>query len=168
MYIMEFSIFGMKCRLEIIITCIIIGFIIASFTVCSCSKLSPVQYIDVLKKSTPVLKEGFAKISDIANAASVNYSMGKDNPGSWMQKALGYAGDMGYNTVLARNANNKGTTVPLQDAVPPTMVFFRDNSFTPECCPSTYSSSTGCACTSVSQLNFLNQRGGNRTFPTEF
>ena len=164
MYIMEISILGMKCRIEIIISCMIVGFVIAAFTICSCAKLTPEGCAKVLKDSSGVVKEGFQKISDIASAASVNYSMGKDNPGSWMQKALGYAGDMGYNTVLSRNANFKGTPVPLQG----TMDFFRDNAFKPECCPATYSSSTGCACTSVSQLNYLNQRGGNRTLASEF
>ena len=90
--------------------------------------------------------------------------MGMDNPGSWAQKAAGYASDMGYNTVLSSHANYKGTDVPLQG----TLSFFKDNAFKPECCPSTYTSSTGCACTSVAQLNYLNQRGGNRTLASEF
>ena len=48
--------------------------------------------------------------------------------------------------------------------------FFADNQFKPECCvSSTYSSGTGCACLSSEQVNYLNQRGGNRTIaPTEF
>jgi hypothetical protein len=41
--------------------------------------------------------------------------------------------------------------------------FFAENKFAPECCPSSYSSSTGCACMTPEQLNYLNTRGGNRT-----
>lgn len=161
---MDISILGLKCRVEIIIASIIVGFVIASFTICSCAKLTPEGCSKVVKQSEGVIKEGFQKISDIANAASLNYQMEDDNKGSWTQKALGYASDMGYNTVLSKHANYKGTEVPLQN----TMLFFKNNSFKPECCPSTYSSSSGCACTSISQLNYLNQRGGNRTYSSEF
>tara|TARA_B100000963_G_scaffold361013_1_gene394375 strand:- start:782 stop:1267 length:486 start_codon:yes stop_codon:yes gene_type:complete len=161
---MNITILGLKCRVEIIVLCIVVGFVIASFTICSCAKVSPESCKKVLDESKDVITEGFRKISDIADAASLNYHMNADQNGSWSQKALGYAGDMGYNTVLASHANYKGTEVPLQD----TKVFFKNNAFKPECCPSTYTSSTGCACTSVAQLNYLNQRGGNRTLASEF
>ena len=161
---MNITILGLKCRAEIMVLCIVVGFVIASFTICSCAKISPEVCKKVISESKDVVTEGFRKISDIADAAAVNYQMGMDNPGSWAQKAAGYASDMGYNTVLSSHANYKGTEVPLQG----TMNFFKNNSFKPECCPSTYTSSTGCACTSVAQLNYLNQRGGNRTLASEF
>ena len=161
---MNITILGLKCRAEIMALCIVVGFVIASFTICSCAKISPEVCKKVLSESSGVVTEGFRKISDIADAAAVNYQMGMDNPGSWAQKAAGYASDMGYNTVLSSHANYKGTEVPLQG----TLNFFKDNAFKPECCPSTYTSSTGCACTSVAQLNYLNQRGGNRTLASEF
>ena len=138
---MNISILGLKCRVEIVIASIIVGFVIASFTICSCAKLTPEGCAKVMKESKGVVKEGFEKISDIANAASLNYQMGADDQGSWTQKALAYASDMGYNTVLSKHANYKGTEVPLQN----TMFFFKNNAFKPECCPSTYSSSSGCA-----------------------
>ena len=161
---MNITILGLKCRAEIIVLSIVVGFVLASFTICSCAKISPEACKKVLSESSGVVTEGFRKISDIADAASLNYHMNADQPGSWSQKAMGYASDMGYNTVLASHANYKGTEVPLQG----TMNFFKNNSFKPECCPSTYTSSTGCACTSVAQLNYLNQRGGNRTLASEF
>ena len=50
--------------------------------------------------------------------------------------------------------------------------FFGNIKFKPECCGnpagSSYSNSVGCACICPEQWNFLNSRGGNRTFPTEF
>jgi hypothetical protein len=48
------------------------------------------------------------------------------------------------------------------------MLIFAENEVKPECCPSYYSSSTGCVCTSQKQWDYLNQRGGNRTLTTEF
>lgn len=47
--------------------------------------------------------------------------------------------------------------------------FFASNKSSPECCKAaTYSTSTGCLCTTKEQLNFLNQRGGNRTVEDGF
>jgi hypothetical protein len=117
-----------------------------------------------LKKSTVIVKEGFQQISEVANAASIDYNMESDNKNSWTQKALTYASDMGYDTVLSKHANYKSTPIPLEG----TMNFFKNTEFKPECCPSSFSSSSGCACTSVDQLNYLNQRGGNRIGVTEF
>ena len=51
---------------------------------------------------------------------------------------------------------------PMQPADMPN--WFMDNTkFSHTCCPSTYSSSSGCACLSPQQMSYLNQRGGNRT-----
>ena len=185
MYIMELTILGQKCRLEIMIACVILGFVTAMLTVCNCRKPAPKndqhsenKHIEgnhmedthsvgnnpVNKGPGSIIQEGFTKLADIAKSADVDYQMGNDSKGSWTQKALGYASDMGYDTVLSNHANYKGTPVPLDE----TMHFFKDNAFKPECCPSSYSSSTGCACTSVAQLNYLNQRGGNRTMDSEY
>jgi hypothetical protein len=42
------------------------------------------------------------------------------------------------------------------------MAFFDKTVFRPDCCPSTYTSSSGCACMTPEQMKFLGQRGGNR------
>jgi hypothetical protein len=67
-------------------------------------------------------------------------------------------------TVVDKTQTYKGTPVPLEN----TLLYFKDNEFKPECCPSTYSSSRGCACTSGEQRKYINERGGNRTLPSEF
>ena len=84
----------------------------------------------------------------------------------WVQKAKQYASGMGYTNKLNSYKDNVGTPVPLPEGE---LFFFADNKFKPECCPSTYSGSTGCACLSQDQVTYINERGGNRTFgPTEF
>jgi hypothetical protein len=48
--------------------------------------------------------------------------------------------------------------------VPPsgdTLDMLTGQTFRPDCCPSTYSNSSGCACMSDAQLDFLSSRGGN-------
>ena len=37
------------------------------------------------------------------------------------------------------------------------------NQSSPDCCPSTYSSSTGCVCTTQNQRDFVKTRGHNRS-----
>lgn len=46
---------------------------------------------------------------------------------------------------------------------PDSLFIFRNNQSKPECCSSSYSSDTGCVCTSPQQRNYINMRGGNRT-----
>jgi hypothetical protein len=48
---------------------------------------------------------------------------------------------------------------------PDNLFMFRDNQSKPECCGASFSSSTGCVCTTPEQRNFINERGGNRTAP---
>jgi len=48
------------------------------------------------------------------------------------------------------------------------LFMFRDNQVKPECCGSSYSSDTGCVCTTPAQRRFLNTRGGNRTVEDGF
>lgn len=43
------------------------------------------------------------------------------------------------------------------------MFMFAYNRSSPECCPSTYSSSRGCVCMSDAQRDYINKRGTNKT-----
>ena len=63
--------------------------------------------------------------------------------------------------------NNTGGSVPLPENE---LNFFYNNKFDPSCCsqPQQYSSSTGCACITKEQMQYLNKRGGNNTFCSEF
>ena len=54
-----------------IVLCIVVGFVIASFTICSCAGIP--ESCKSIKDSKNVVTEGFRKISDIADAAAVNY-----------------------------------------------------------------------------------------------
>jgi len=105
-------------------------------------------------------KEGFVNLSNNELNIDDSYTMG------WVQTAKRYASGMGNKNRLNTYKDNVGTPVPLPEGE---LFFFADNKFKPECCPSTYSDSMGCACLSQDQVNYINQRGGNRTLgPTEF
>ena len=46
---------------------------------------------------------------------------------------------------------------------PDNLFIFKNNQCKPECCGSSFSCGGGCVCTTPSQRDFINTRGGNRT-----
>jgi len=88
-----------------------------------------------------------------------------DVASSWINKADAYSKNLGYQKTAQKANMYTGTQVPLPDGE---LFFFQNNQFKPECCPSPYSASTGCACMSSEQIAYLNSRGGNRTCDSEF
>jgi hypothetical protein len=144
---MDMKLFGMSCRLEIIVICLIVGAILGGHLLCSCSRVGLIEGMKMM---------GSALDSDSGN----------DQTNGWQSKSNQYAQQMGYSDTRTRYSQNTGTPVPLPEGQ---LFMFSDNKFTPECCPSTYTSSTGCACITQEQVNFINQRGGNRSIaPAEF
>lgn len=91
--------------------------------------------------------------------SDINEVQNGDVAGMWVTKANTYASEFGYGII-----NNTGSAYtadePLKNGE---MVIFAKNKFKPECCPSPYSTSTGCVCMTPEQITYLNTRGGNRT-----
>lgn len=90
---------------------------------------------------------------------SANYKVGdysQVDTSSWIQPNLlvTHNGPVseGVNDIL----NRKSQPLPLPEGE---MLMFADTPFRPECCPNTYSNSSGCACMSSEQVNFLKLRG---------
>ena len=169
---MELKLFGYEARLEIVVACIVIGMIAGLFMFCDCFQYGILEGMtpndmngkgkktDNKKADTGDKKEGFVNLSNNELNIDDSYTMG------WVQTAKRYASGMGNKNRLNTYKDNVGTPVPLPEGE---LFFFADNKFKPECCPSTYSDSMGCACLSQDQVNYINQRGGNRTLgPTEF
>lgn len=46
---------------------------------------------------------------------------------------------------------------------PDSLFMFKNNEAKPSCCSASYSTDTGCICTTPQQRNYINMRGGNRT-----
>jgi hypothetical protein len=153
---MEIKIFGYEVRIEVIIACVIIGMIMGLVMFCDCFQYSLVEGMASKKNG----KEGFTNLNNNDLHIDNSYTMG------WVDTAKRYAAGVGNENRLNTYKDNVGTPVPLPEGE---LFFFADNKFKPECCPSTYSDSMGCACLSQAQVTYLNQRGGNRTMgPTEF
>jgi hypothetical protein len=105
-------------------------------------------------------REGF--ISDGASTlgAALDDKNNGDIASSWISKATTFSSEFGYGDMNNTGTAYTGTPTPLPDGE---LVIFAQNKFKPECCPSPYSSSTGCACITPEQIKYLNSRGGNVT-----
>ena len=158
---MEYKLLGYRFRVELVILIVIIGTFIVFNMWCSCAG---------------GVREGFEAGRQLGGAA-IDYVMGEGIKGSWTGSSAhlvqsGTGGDAGdgsgegsswFSHLDAHPAAPHG--IPLPEGH---LSFFNDNKFAPECCPSAYSSSTGCVCASPEQMKYLSQRGGNRTSNTEF
>ena len=136
MYSMEIKILGMKLRLECILISMVIGAVLGCALLCGTAKVS--------------VKEGMQILG-----ANVDYVMGKGVPGdTWTQNPP---------ALTQQYETNEGPQVPLPEGQ---LFFLANNAFKPECCtpasPIAYSSSTGCACVTKEQIDYINKRGGNR------
>ena len=162
---MEIKIFGYEVRIEVVIACVIIGMVMGLVMFCDCFQYSLIEGMTTKKNVKELMTnkkktEGFKNLNNNDLHIDDSYTMG------WVQTAKRYASGMGNKNRLNTYKDNVGTPVPLPEGE---LFFFADNKFKPECCPSTYSNSLGCACLSQAQVEYVNQRGGNRTLgPTEF
>jgi len=144
---MNVKIFGMTCRIEIIILCLIVGMILGGHVLCSC--VTP-----QLKKK---VKEGFA---NALGSAPLNYKMGRGVISSFDTKNLP--------SIAQDLSTHMGPKVPLPAGQ---LFFFANNRFAPECCvppQSGVSNGDGCACVTQEQVNYISSRGGNRAVCGEF
>lgn len=152
---MEVSIFGTKLNLELLIF-ICVLFILVN-VVCGCTRCT----------ANGCNKEGFSA-SAINSNLPTPYSLNSDesiNTKLWnmpdMATRPGQHPSKGASKVL----NRPSQPVPLPDGE---MLLFANTGFEPGCCPNTYSTSEGCACMTLAQYEYLNNRGGNNEPCSEY
>jgi hypothetical protein len=129
---MQMKLFGYKCRLEVIVICIILGIFIGVNTMCGCN----------------CNKEGFVSPSRPSQVSDNGMSVGV--PGQ-------NTGDESWRKHMSNNSETQMNTNDTQS-----MSFFADTVFKPDCCSySSYSGSGGCACITSEQSMLLGNRGNN-------
>jgi len=114
------------------------------------------------------IKEGFqAGLYGLGSA--LDYKMGEGVKKSWENKDVVDGNKPSTvndeSNVYSILEKNEGGPVPLKEGE---LLIFDTNKFSPECCPSSYSNSDGCVCASPEQMQYLNERGGNRTLHDEY
>ena len=197
MYNMDISIFGIKLQVEILILIGVIYLILVAHTLCGCSNYSLMEaFTDASGNISSSIKTAAQDISGnipepaggtVANkikgtiqakegfvGANTNYGQSSPfdlNSSSTVNASSWSASDMtvvpgkplspGVKQFLAREPQ----PVPLPEGE---LDMFASTPFKPECCPNTYSTSTGCACMTGTQYNYLVNRGGNNVPYSEY
>ena len=167
MYNMNVSIGSYKFRGEILILIIIVGAIMFGHTICGCTKITPIEGFNLVKGMINGLKEGFTS-ANTNNGDSARFNLNNDkqvNTSKWFQANLAYAPGMKASKGAQSIWDRKAQPIPLPEGE---LDMFATTPFKPECCPNTYSKSTGCACMTVDQYKYLNDRGGNNVPYSEY
>jgi hypothetical protein len=120
------------------------------------------QTINPIEKILPAKTEGFQNSRPLGWKPLADDESDEVNLSTWVSSAVKYAKGMGTEDRLNSLQYNSGPPIPLPEDQ---LFFFKDTKFNPSCCPSTYTSSIGCACMSKKQFQYLTQRGGNHTAP---
>jgi hypothetical protein len=117
--------------------------------------------------TTSTKTEGFTGANTNYGQSSP-YDLSQDipiNTSSWSAQNMtvtpGQPLSAGVKQFLAREPQ----PVPLPEGE---MLLFANTPFKPECCPNTYSNSSGCACLTGPQYNYLILRGGNNVPYSEY
>lgn len=153
MYNMDISILGFKFRAEILILIFILWVIMSGHIFCSCCKVN--------------LMEGFAGAST-NDGESSSYTLGmndKVNTSTWGMPNLVVTPGKPLTRGVQNILNRKQQPIPLPKGE---LDMFATTEFKPGCCPNTYSNSTGCACMTTGQYNYLIERGGNNVPYSEY
>jgi len=161
MYNMDISLLGYKFNLEVLILIGVVYLILVGHTVCGCCNSHKIM--EGLKNK----KEGFVGANTNFGESS-SYSLNSNpqiNTSSWFAQDMtvvpGKPLSPGVKDFLAR----KPQPVPLPEGE---LLLFANTPFKPECCPNTFSNSSGCACMTGEQYNWLIKRGGNNVPYSEY
>jgi len=182
MYNMDISILGYKLNVEILILIGVIYLVLVGHTVCGCcnirgameglttatgsASLYPEQKQKIPAK-LPVTTELFVGANTNYGESS-DYSLSNNTPidtSSWSMPNLTVVPGKPLSAAVKAILNRKPQPIPLPEGE---MSLFANTPSSPDCCPNTYSTSTGCMCMTTGQYNYLALRGGNNTPYNEY
>ena len=178
---MEISIFGFKFRLEILILIVVVYWIMAGHLLCSCATFPLMEGMEgaikaaagnssviASEKTKDKTKESFVGL--INDGESSAYTLGSYNgvimpTSKWGRPNLTVVPGQPLSKGVQNILNREKQPVPLPEGE---LNMFETTPFKPECCPNAYSNSSGCACMTVDQYNYLITRGGNNVPYSEY
>lgn len=83
----------------------------------------------------------------------------------WSMPSLSVISGQPLSPGVQQMLNRETQPVPLPEGE---LLMFANTPFKPECCPNSFSNSSGCACMTTGQYNYLILRGGNNTPYSEY
>jgi len=164
---MEITIASHKFRLEILILIVVAFWIMFGHLLCGCSRIGFTEGLEMMKNiaiakkpsiaiakkpKIAIAKEGF--VSSSPEFANVN------DPGYIIKPA-----DWSISPEKISHSIINRPNIPLPKGE---MDIFATTEFKPECCPNTFSNSSGCACMNEEQYNMLKTRGLNNVPISEY
>lgn len=173
MYNMQLSILSYKVDLEILILIGILIIMFNSFYGCCCCSNGMMEGFkskarsDSMNYSKKTGKEGFTGANtNYGESSAFNLNVNKPiNTSSWMQPSMVITPGKKISKAISNILNRKPQKLPLPEGQ---LDMFANTQFKPECCPNAFSSSSGCACMTTGQYNYLITRGGNNTPYSEY
>jgi hypothetical protein len=196
MYNMDITLFGFKMNLEMLILIGVVYLILVAHTFGGCCNMPLIMEGLKSMDSSNSLNSNSSKNSNSSSNTDASGNMMKmamlkknqegftganTNYGESSQYSLGdYSGvdtsswGQPTMTVTPGKPLSKGVTkflarqeqpVPLPEGE---LLMFANTPFKPECCPNTFSNSSGCACMTGKQYNYLVERGGNNIPYSEY
>jgi hypothetical protein len=136
----------------------------SSATPSTSSTGKPGTTITIQEKFTPA-NTNYGQSSPYLLGSMGGYSDVDTN--SWNQSDLSVKHGGSYGSGVADILNRPSQPIPLPEGE---MLMFANTQFKPECCKNngSYSGSTGCACMTTGQYNYLVSRGGNNVPYSEY
>ena len=122
---------------------------------------------DPVTSATTTTTEGFTG-ANINYGESSLFSLSNDTPvdtSSWSAQNMTVVPGQPLSAGVKAFMERKQQQLPLPEGE---MNFFANSEFKPECCPSTYSTSTGCWCGTSKDYNYLVTRAGNNVPYSEY
>lgn len=179
---MDISIGSYKFRLEILVLIVIVYLIMFGHTLCGCSRVGLLEGMEIMKneisgfrpraraRADNVIdaKEGFVGSNNMAAGPEFADANGPDyimNPSTWSMPTLIYSPGTTPDAGVQALLNRPKQPIPLPEGQ---LNMFNTTDFKPECCPNAFSSSTGCACMTMPQYEYLRERGGNNVPYSEY
>jgi len=192
MYNMDISILGYKFNVEILILIGVVYLILVGHMFCGCCNFGMMEgfesapakkanlHTQVAAGTDPAMaatpapsvpttpsKEGFTG-ANINYGESSAFDLSNDTPvdtSSWSAPNMTVVPGQPLNAAVKKFWAREPQPVPLPEGE---MLLFANTPFKPECCPNTFSTSTGCACMTGKQYNYLITRGSNNVPYSEY
>ena len=190
MYNMDITLFGFKMNLEILILIGVIYLILVAHTVGGCCNMPLIMEGLKSMDSSNTLKSSDSSTTDASGnmmkmammkkqqegftGANTNYGQSSQyslgdyssvDTSSWGQPTMTVTPGKPLSKGVKDFLNREEQPVPLPEGE---MLLFANTPFKPECCPNTYSNSSGCACMTAGQYNALISRFGNNVPYSEY
>jgi len=121
-----------------------------------------ILFLIIALSASSCMQENYSNIQNINTFSHV--SSKPPNTSNWDQPTLLITPDQPLPQGVIDIITRPKQPIPLPNGQ---MDMFATTSFSPKCCPNSFSTSMGCACMTLEQQAYLVQRGGNNN-PPEF